>query len=233
MTYKGIDISSYQTMRGQPDFIQAREQGISFVMVRAGWCGGEGEMHWDPDFHQTLDSASRAGLDTGVYLYSYAMSPQAAQKAAHQTVQALSGHRISYPIALDVEDWKLVKNLNRSQITATVAAFCQEILLHQYYPLYYAYRHFIQNHLDWEKLKDFDLWIAQYTRRNSYQDRCGIWQYTGSGICPGIPGLCGVNLSYRNYPQILSHLRLNRLEPGTSLFSPTPSSLSGSLSVFP
>lgn len=66
---KGIDVSQYQ---GNIDFAKVKAAGVMFAIIRAGF--GKYTSQKDPYFEQNYKNAKAAGLDVGVYWYSYATS---------------------------------------------------------------------------------------------------------------------------------------------------------------
>ena len=46
---------------------------------------------------------------------------------------------------------------------------------------------------------------------------CGIWQYSETGTVDGISGNVDLNISYKNYPEIMKNKGLNGFISGTSL----------------
>ena len=69
MEFQGIDVSKYQ---GEIDWQDVAEYGIKFAMIRAGY--GKELFQKDTYFEQNILQAQKAGLHTGAYLYSYAIS---------------------------------------------------------------------------------------------------------------------------------------------------------------
>ena len=63
----GIDVSEHN----QPLSWQSlKRQGASFVIVRLGW----GKGHLDSRFYEQVNGVLAAGLELGIYYYSYALT---------------------------------------------------------------------------------------------------------------------------------------------------------------
>ena len=54
----------------------------------------------------------------------------------------------------------------------------------------------------------YDLWLAQWNSPNP-SITCGIWQKSDSGNLSGIIGNVDIDVSYRNYPEIIKSKGLN------------------------
>ena len=68
----GIDVSEHN---GEIDWAEIRRAGIAFAIIRLGW----GRGHLDSLFYEHINGALAAGLPVGVYYYSYADTPKAAE----------------------------------------------------------------------------------------------------------------------------------------------------------
>lgn len=209
MKIRGIDVSYCQT---KVDWQKVKEEGIRFAMVRVGYCMNDGALKVDRMFKSHMEGAVAAGLDVGVYLYSYATSPSAAKKAAQQVLKAVGPYRLTYPIALDMEyDDEYIKN-SKENNTAIAAAFLQEIEKGGYYAMLYCSKDFLDSHLLPERLTAFDKWIAQYNSKCTSKHAHGIWQYSGSGKVRGVAEKVDLDVAYKDYPRIIRRAKLNKLE---------------------
>lgn len=79
----GIDVSEHN---GAMDWEEIRRAGISFAIIRLGW----GRGHLDRLFYEHINGALAAGLSVGVYYYSYADTPKAAENEVWFTVHVLT-----------------------------------------------------------------------------------------------------------------------------------------------
>lgn len=209
MKIRGIDVSYCQT---KVDWQKVKEEGIRFAMVRVGYCMNDGALKVDRMFKSHMEGAVAAGLDVGVYLYSYATSPSAAKKAAQQVLKAVEPYRLTYPIALDMEyDDEYIKN-SKENNTAIAAAFLREIEKGGYYAMLYCSKDFLDSYLLPERLTAFDKWIAQYNSKCTSKHAHGIWQYSGSGKVRGVAEKVDLDVAYKDYPRIIRRAKLNKLE---------------------
>lgn len=209
MKIRGIDVSCCQT---KVDWQKVKEEGIRFAMVRVGYCMNDGALKVDRMFKSHMEGAVAAGLDVGVYLYSYATSPSAAKKAAQQVMKAVEPYRLTYPIALDMEyEDEYIKNSKKNN-TAIAAAFLREMEKGGYYAMLYCSKDFLDSYLLPERLTAFDKWIAQYNSKCTSKHAHGIWQYSGSGKVRGVEEKVDLDVAYKDYPRIIRRAKLNNLE---------------------
>lgn len=207
--FEGIDVSAHN---GDIDWKRVKAAGKHFVFVRAGWAGWDGAIEknggLDKKFHANMQGASAAGLNVGVYLYSYCKTVQAAKTAAAELAKLLAPYSLQYPVAFDIEDTSSAgvryDLMPKADNAAIAAAFLDDIQKAGYYAMLYTYKSFAESYLDMSKLGKYDFWLAQYAEKPTYKGVFGIWQYTGSGTCPGVTGACDLNISYRDYSVIIS-----------------------------
>lgn len=224
----GIDVSRYQ---GQINWQKVKASGKQFVFIRLGWCGFDGKIKansgLDIMFESNIKGALAAGLNVGVYLYSYAKTPTAARVAALETLDLVKSYQLTYPIAFDIESISQSESsgacydkMSKTDNTAICAAFLDEIEKAKYYGILYTYKSFAENYLDMTALKQYDMWIAQYALKCTYSGNYGIWQYSGDkGRCDGVPTACDLNVSYMDYATIIKQAGLNGFAKPTE---PTP-----------
>ena len=74
---KGVDVSVFNS---QVDFSRAKQDGVRFAIVRAGF--GNTVEQEDKLFRNHMDAALRAKIDVGAYWFSYARSAEEARTEA-------------------------------------------------------------------------------------------------------------------------------------------------------
>lgn len=181
-------------------------------MVRVGYSRNDGSLQIDRQFRKHMEGAAAAGLDLGVYCYSYAANVAASKRAAHQTLRALEPYQLTYPVALDMEYEPIYTKAPKANNTAIAAAFLKEVERGGYYAQLYCSKDFLDSYLLPQRLRAYDKWIAQYASRCSCPHPYGIWQYSGSGRVSGVKGDVDLDLAYKNYPAIIRRAGLNRLK---------------------
>lgn len=192
MEYKGIDISKYQ---GDVNFNKV-SKNVDFVILRIGY--GMYESQKDPKFEKNYEGFKSYNVPIGVYLYSYALNVEEAQREAEVVIKWLNGRNLNLPVYFDIED-KSQQNLGKKTLTNMCEAFCTKIEKAGYWAGIYANKYFFTTYLDYEKLQQkYTIWVAQWSSTNTYSGKYDMWQYTSTGKVPGISGNVDMNKLYRN-----------------------------------
>ena len=193
--YHGIDVSYAQ---GKIDWQKVKAAGIQFAFVRCGYCRWDGSVKLDEQYHRNMQEAAKAGIPAGIYLYSYAKTPEAAARAASETLELAKDYKVEMPIVFDIED-ELYRTFSAQENTAIARAFLERIAEQGYYPMLYSYKSFAETLLNMDGLKDFDFWLAHYTSQTSYTGPHTVWQYSAKGTVDGISGDVDLNWCYTDY----------------------------------
>lgn len=197
-TSRGIDLSVFQ---GDVDWDKAAADGVEFAIIRLGYRGyGKGALQPDELFTSHLDGAHAAGIDTGAYFFSQALTEEEGREEAQYVLEQLDGRRMEMPIYFDwepiaVEDSR-TNGYDYAHLTDSAVAFCQTIEAAGYRAGVYINRQQGYYHYDLRRLADYSLWVADY---NSYPDfyyRFDMWQYTASGQLDGIDIQVDMNLMF-------------------------------------
>ena len=202
-SYKGIDVSKHQ---GTIDWKKVKNAGINFAMIRGGYRGyTEGHINEDIRFKENVKNAYANGIKIGVYFYSSAINEIEAIDEANYILNLINKYDIksyiTYPIAIDIEDFEDTRNYNLSiqERTSIVKSFCDTIKNNGFKPMIYSYTYFLETKLDMDKLAQYDTWIADYYGNTWYKRKYTIWQYSDKGNIDGIVGDVDLNYSYNNY----------------------------------
>ena len=126
---KGIDVSKYQELI---DWIAVKSDGYSFAFIRCGTSTTP-----DPYFDLNMIGAAQAGIKAGVYLYSYALTPEEAAADAYNVLAMIGPHIVSMPVVIDLETEKQ-KQLTPEQLAAVANTFCAVVESAGYYPMVYS-----------------------------------------------------------------------------------------------
>ena len=216
----GIDISkwnhSYTSQDGYLplDWSAIKSEGVDYVILKAGSSISGKEPTFDMDYAD----AREAGLDIGVYFYTYAKNIEDITADAHLLLSILDGKQFEYPIYLDLEDDSLI-GIDKSTLTEMCLTFFSVLQENGYYTGLYVNNNWLHNMLETDKILEMcDVWYARYPLNvdeyvwdvEKYGDPLGMWQYTDAGMLESIPGI-SVNLSYsyKDYPIIIKMLGLN------------------------
>ena len=200
--YKGIDVSSYQ---GDINWDAVAKDGIDFAMIRILTGKNAGAVNYDSKFKTNYSGARAAGLNVGVYRYSYATSRTLARREAKAVIDALDGRKLDYPVVMDFEDSSILQgtstNVRRAEI---ILAFKEEVENAGYKFALYANKNWLDNYIDTGMLGDTHIWIARWRSLSSGHGYTGkgrvtMWQYTDAGSVKGISGKVDMDVSYKKY----------------------------------
>ena len=207
MEFKGIDVSKWN---GNINWSKVKNAGINFAMIREGF-GVKSPNQIDKKFKENILEAKNSEVYVGIYHYSYACSAKEATDEAHFCLENIQDLQLEYPIVIDIEDKNQLKLTTRER-TDIVKAFCEEIEKAGYYAMFYCNLNWLNNYLYKDELtQKYDLWLAQWNI-GSPSNECGIWQYSSTGNIDGINGYVDLNISYKNYPEIIKNKGLNLYE---------------------
>lgn len=184
---KLIDVSCWNS---GINYDAVKASGIDFVIVRAGY--GREVSQKDSQFENHYAGAKAAGMNIGVYWYSYADSVQDAITEAEACLACIKGKSFNLPIYFDMEEnWQTA--LGRAKLTTMATAFCQTIEEAGYRAGVYSNVNWFSNFLDYNRLAaEYSIWLAQWGT-STYSYACDIWQYTDDGSVPGVDGNVDMN----------------------------------------
>lgn len=187
----GIDAARYQ---GVIDFDAARRAGVSFAWLK----GTEGGDRVDPGFAQNLAGARRAGVPVGAYHFYYFC--RSAEEQARWFIRNVPRKAGDLPPVLDIEWNHTSPSCKKRPDAATVRqemhVFIDALTAH------YGTRPVIYTTVDfWRenalgKLGNYDFWlrsVAAHPQITYPGARWVFWQYTGSGVVPGVGGEVDIN----------------------------------------
>ena len=106
------------------------------------------------------------------------------------------------PIAIDLELVPGVntrdKNVSKAMRTNIANSFCCKIENYGYKPMIYACKAFLNDNMNKNQIL-YDVWVAQYNSKCTYNGKYTMWQYTSTGKISGINGNVDCNICYKNY----------------------------------
>lgn len=216
--YRYIDVSRYQ---GAIDWAQVAAAGYKGAMLKTVSTNRKlskraDGLYIDPTFETNYRNAKAAGLDVGVYYYTYATNKDMVNAELSMLRQAVCGKELTLPVAVDVEDNKLV-SLDKQDLTDLTAYALHEIEQMGFYAQLYTYTSFAKEHLfvGGAALHPYDVWLADYTGKTPKVDfKYNAHQHTSKGSVPGISGNVDLNVTTLNYPKIIRKKGLTRLREG-------------------
>lgn len=198
VSHKGIDVSRFQ---GDIDWKAVAEDGVEFAFIRVGNRGyGTGKLVEDDKFEKNIEGALAAGIHTGVYIYSQAVSEDEIREEAQFVLDKLEGYQIDGPIVFDVEKTAdasgRMNQISLEERTNLTLLFCQMIEQAGYKPMIYHNVEMGALMIDVETLEQYDKWLAYYNDDMYYPYAYSIWQYTDKGKVNGIKGNVDLNISF-------------------------------------
>lgn len=209
----GIDVSKYQ---GTINWAEVKSSGVDFAMIRVGYrAKSTGEIFEDPTARYNMQEAQAAGIMTGAYFFSSAVTEEEARAEAAFTKDIIAKYKITYPVAYNCEDFQSPDSrqygLDAAVRTNLACAFLDEISAAGYTPMFYASKGELEGNAQWNTdtlSSKYKIWVAQYpdspypdTKTSSYSGPHDMWQYTSQGIVAGIPRKADVNIAYFGYSQ--------------------------------
>lgn len=189
---RGIDVSKHN---GTVNWSQVAASGIQFTFIKAG----STKSGVDPQFAANITGAQAAGLRTGVYIYSYATTPEQAANEANLLLEWIAPYTVNYPVVFDIED-SCHKNLSNQQLIDIINAFCTVIDGAGYYPMVYSNKNMFAQKLS---TVGWDKWVAQYNDNCEYNNNVCFWQYSSHGSISGVGGRVDVNYQYKDYSSLI------------------------------
>lgn len=193
---QGIDVSEWQ---GDIDWQQVKDGGIEFAIIRLGYRRSEtGELSTDEKALANLQGAAEAGIPTGAYFFSQAVTTQEALEEAEYALSLLEGYTLTYPL---IYDWEYLgedartADVDARTLTNCIKTFCDRVEEAGFQSMIYFNPHFHENEVLYlEELTDYHFWLAMYDTQMDYPYQIDMWQYSCTGSVPGITGDVDLNL---------------------------------------
>lgn len=187
----GIDVSRYQ---GDIDWPRVRRAGVSFAYLKAT----EGGDVVDDRFAQNWAAARAAGMPRGAYHYYYFC--RAPEEQARWFIANVPVDAGALPPVLDIE-WThesrtCVFKPEPEEAREMILRFLKALTLHYHKrPVVYSTVDFYADNQLW-KISGYNFWLRSVAGHPSVtypsQDWV-LWQYTGTGLVPGIAGRTDLN----------------------------------------
>ena len=174
---KGIDISSWQKGMGAASFM-----AVDFAIIKIT----EGQTFVDPCFDEFYEAARSVGVPVGAYVFSHAVTEEAARAEANKALGLLKGRELPLGLYIDVEDGAQLA-LSDSKLTAVVKAFCDTVKDAGYIAGAYGSAGQL-----WAKVgpsylgDDVIVWAASWGLKPRLS--CDVWQYTDHAKIDGYDG---------------------------------------------
>lgn len=219
LPYRYLDVSRYQGKITLDGWRKVKASGYKGVMLKTVSTNPKMSkradgLYIDPTFEANYRNAKAAGLDVGVYYYTYATSEAMADAELALVRQAVYGKKLTMPVCVDVEENKL-KPMSTLDLTNLTAYALEQVEKMGFYAQLYTYTGYSYE-LDMQRLAGrWDVWLADYTGKTPKVDYIyHAHQHTSKGSVPGISGNVDLNVTTLNYPRIIRKNGLTRLREG-------------------
>lgn len=214
----GIDVSCYNhstTSGGEflpIDWQAVSDGGVDYVILKAGSTlrenGTKGGI--EVTFEEDYLGAHEAGLDVGVYFYTYAKNVAEIRIDAYLLLSILDGKQFEYPIYLDLEDDSL-RGIDKATLNEMCVEFFTILQRAGYYTGLYVNNEWLYNVIDSDiALSKFEIWYARYDGNDNiwntekYGLPLGMWQYTDCGALDAFGEIeVDMNIAYKDYPSLI------------------------------
>lgn len=185
---KVIDVSQYQ---GKIDWKRVKDAGIEGAIIRVG----DGTKTKDKQCDRNIKECERLGIPFGLYIYSRAKTKKQARKEADIVIKKAKGHKIQYPLYIDLEQQGYGKYAKK-----TAEAFGDRVEQKGYWCGIYANLSWWKDYL--KGMNRFSKWVARYGSKPKVANM-DMWQYSSAGKVPGISGKCDMDYCYVDFPKLI------------------------------
>lgn len=197
----GIDVSRWQ------ETINWSAVNTDFAIIQAGF--GREASQKDAQFENNYNGCKSRNIPCGAYWYSYANSPEDAEKEANACLEIIKGKKFEYPIYYDVEE-QAVLNLGKARVSAIIRDFLKKVESAGYFVGLYMSASHLNNYVEDDIKNRYAVWVAHYgVSKPTYSGNYGMWQKSSTGKVSGIGGYVDLNESYVDYPAVIKSAGLN------------------------
>lgn len=214
---KGIDISEFQGKLTEEKWLEIKNSGIEFAILRIGFTGygKDKSKQIDKQFKNNYAMCKKIGMPVGGYWYSCAVTEQEAIEEANKVLEYLKNKKLEYPVYIDTEDNHNIKkyspqsqySIGKEKLTKVIKKFCSYMEENKYYVGIYASLSWLYNQLDLNELTMYDKWVAQWADKCTYTGTYGMWQYTNKGEVSDLT--LDMNEGYYEFENIIKDRGLN------------------------
>ena len=196
-TFRGIDVSEHQK---EIDWKAVAASGVDYAYIRVGRRGyTEGGLFDDAYFQTNILEAQAAGLKTGVYIFSQAVSVEEAIEEADFLIDKVQEYKVPLPVVYDwekiSEDGSRTAELSTETRTDCAVAFCETIRNAGYVPCVYINRNMGYYGYDLSRLDDYQIWFSlPESGFPNFYYHVDMWQYSFTETVPGISVETDMNL---------------------------------------
>ena len=206
MSYKGIDISTWQTKSFNFENIKDQD----FVIIRAGFTGTSDGVNKNIDncFEVNYRKAKDYKIPVGCYWYSCANTAEKGRSEAEYLYEhCLKDKQFEYPVYLDVE-CDMYQTGKKKGVTDAILAWTDYLEQKGWYVGVYANYNYFINHLENDRLNRVNRWLAYWTTNKPIlKFDYSMWQWTNKLQINGM-NVDG-NYAFKDFPAIIKAAGLN------------------------
>ena len=194
-TMIGIDVSKLQE---NIDFKKVKEAGCEFVIIRMDVNTDiDKDISEDTYYRKNIKNAKKAGLKVGVYIYTTATTKEKALEHASWVNKTLNTQKLDFPVVFDFENWNSIPKYNVSMydITNVYLTFDKQMKKYGYDTMLYSSMNYLND--VWMFNDTYNVWLAHYTDKTSYEGNYSLWQMTSSGKIDGIENSVDIDIYYK------------------------------------
>ena len=176
---KAVDISQFNIVT---DYKKMANE-ISYVIIRVGRRGSsDGNIVEDTSFQKHITNCISSGISNiGVYFYDQSISEQEAIEQADWVINKIKPYNINLPIYIDSEAVRnhdgRADNIPKDQRTKNIIAFCNRIQELGKIAGVYASDSWFKSMLNFDQIKNYNIWCARYSTQKPTISKYDIWQY--------------------------------------------------------
>lgn len=201
MAKQGLDISSCQG--ANVNFNAIKAAGYDYVILRLNeWSNYYNSNVKDSCFETFYSRAKAAGLNVGVYWFTYANTADYGAYEARLCLDWIKGKQFEYPVFLDLERSEQFAK-GRAFCDSLVQAFCETIKKAGYYVGVYCSTYWYTNYVSSSVRSKYPCWIAEWNTKCTYGGKYEMWQNGCAYVNGSGTGAIDHDYSYTDFPTII------------------------------
>lgn len=190
-----IDVSSHN---GAIDW-QKVKGNVEAAVIRMGYRGyTKGTIAYDAKYKANRAACEQLGIPFSLYFFPCSVTDLEAIEEADFIIRECVGMKYVLPVFLDSEvaETKFgsgrADNLSRADRTRFLRIICERMQAAGIPAGIYASKAWFSYNLDLLQLP-YSIWVAQWSSNLTFSRDYVLWQYSDSGLVPGIPGRVDVS----------------------------------------
>jgi len=199
----GIDVSHYQGQIQWPALEYIKDSiPVSFVIMRASM----GKDGYDAQFNRNWKNSKKRGVMRGAY--HYYRPNENSKLQADLFIDRVTLQPDDIPPILDIEALPSVDIQSLGDLRRGLKNWLAIVEKHYgVRPIIYTGDHFYRDNLSGHGFDEYPVWIANYNAvLQPNKSSWALWQFSDSGVLPGIDGKVDLNVFNGNCSELLNEL---------------------------